>query len=55
MYCVALAGRREEARAYLASIRKTIPRYRVDDFLTAMQFGADDAKLFRKAAKDIAD
>ena len=54
MYCVALAGRHEEARAYLASIRKTIPRYRVDDFLSAMQFGPDDAELFRKAAKDIA-
>jgi DNA-binding SARP family transcriptional activator len=55
MYCAALAGRRAEARAYLASIHKTIPRYRVDDFLTAMQFGPDDAKLFRKAAKDIAE
>jgi TolB-like protein/DNA-binding winged helix-turn-helix (wHTH) protein len=50
-YCQALAGRHEEARAHMASIHKTIPRYRVDDFLTAMQFGPDDAALFRKAAK----
>lgn len=50
-YCLALAGRREQARTYLAAIRKTLPRYRIDDFLTAMQFSPDDAALFRKAAK----
>ena len=49
-YCLALAGRREPARTYLAAIRKTLPRYRIDDFLTAMQFSPDDAALFLKAA-----
>jgi DNA-binding SARP family transcriptional activator/Tfp pilus assembly protein PilF len=49
-YCLALAGRRDEARTYLASIRETLP-YGIDDFLTAMQFSPDDAALFRKAAK----
>ena len=40
-YCLALAGRLDEARAHLAAIRKTLPRYRVDDFLTAMQFAPE--------------
>jgi DNA-binding SARP family transcriptional activator len=52
-YSLALADRREEARSYLAAIRKTLPRYRVDDFLTAMQFAPDAAAMFRKAAKRI--
>jgi hypothetical protein len=51
---LALAGRLEEARGYLATIHKTRPRYRVDDLLTAMQFGPEGAALFRKAAKRIA-
>jgi DNA-binding SARP family transcriptional activator/TolB-like protein len=50
-YASALAGRQDEARAYLAAIRKTLPRYRVADFLTAMQFAPEDAKLFRQGAK----
>ena len=53
-YSLALADRRDEARAYLASIHKTLPRYRVEDFLTAMQFGPEGEKLFRLAAKRIA-
>ena len=52
-YCLALAGRLDEARAYLAAIRKTLPHYRVDDFLTAMQFAPEGAALFREAAKRI--
>src|SRR5262249_58922709 len=35
-YSLALAGRREEARAYMAAIRKNLPAYGADDFLTAM-------------------
>ena len=50
-YCLALAGRRDDSRAYLASIRKALPRYRVDDFLTAMHFAPDGESLFRKAAE----
>jgi DNA-binding SARP family transcriptional activator len=52
-YSLALAGRRDEARAYLASIHKTLPRYRIDDFLTAMQFAPEGERLFREAAKRI--
>jgi DNA-binding SARP family transcriptional activator/Flp pilus assembly protein TadD len=52
-YCLALADRRDEARAYLASIRKTLPHYRVDEFLTAMQFEPEGTALFREAANRI--
>ena len=48
---LALAGRLDEARGYLAAIRKTLPRYSVDDFLAAMQFEPEGAALFRKGAK----
>ena len=51
--CLALAGRRDEARVLVASIRKTLPHYSVDDFLAAFRFGADGAALFRKGAKRI--
>jgi DNA-binding SARP family transcriptional activator len=50
-YSLALAGRQDDARGYLASIQKTLPHYGVDDFLTAMQFSPEGATLFRKAAK----
>jgi TolB-like protein len=49
-YSLALAGRREEARAHLATIHRNLPRYRVDDFLTAMRFAPDGAALFREGA-----
>jgi DNA-binding SARP family transcriptional activator len=52
-YSLALAGRTEEARAHMAAIRKTLPNYRVDDFLTAMQFDPEGAALFREGAKRI--
>ena len=52
-YCLALAGRRDEARTLLASIHKTLPDYRVDDFLAAFRFEPDAVALFRKAAKRI--
>jgi DNA-binding SARP family transcriptional activator len=53
-YCLSLADRPNEARVHLDAIRKTLPRYKVDDFLTAMQFSPEDAALFRKGAKRIA-
>ena len=37
----------------VASIRKTLPHYRVDDFLAAFRFEPDGAALFRKGAKRI--
>src|SRR5262245_51434038 len=49
--CLSLADRREEARALLASIRRTRPHYRVDDFLAAFQFEPDAVALYRKGAK----
>ncbi|MEW6393073.1 MULTISPECIES: transcriptional regulator [unclassified Afipia] len=52
-YCLALAGRLEEARAQMAAIRKRLPGYRVDDFLTAMQFAPESAELFRQGARRI--
>ena len=53
-YSLALAGRLDEARSYLANIHRTLPRYRVDDFLTAMRFEPEGASLFRTGAKRIA-
>jgi DNA-binding SARP family transcriptional activator/Tfp pilus assembly protein PilF len=50
-YCLTLAGRPDEARPHLAAIHRTLPGYRVDDFLTAMQFAPEAAAMFRAAAK----
>jgi len=53
-YSLALAGRLDEARTHMAEIHKTIRGYRVDDFLTAMQFDAEGVALFRKGARLLA-
>jgi Flp pilus assembly protein TadD len=50
-YCLALAGRLEEARTYMAAIHRKQPGYGLGDFFSAMQFAPDGAALFRKAAK----
>jgi DNA-binding SARP family transcriptional activator/TolB-like protein len=52
-YCLALAGRPDQARTYLAEIHKTLPHYGITDYLTAMQFAPEGAALFRKAAQQI--
>jgi hypothetical protein len=52
-FSLALAGRLDDARAYRASIHKTLPRYRVADLLAAMQFEPEGEKLFRDGAKRI--
>jgi DNA-binding SARP family transcriptional activator len=52
-YCLSLASRGEEARAYLSRIHETLPHYRVDDFLAAFQFDAEGDALFRRAGKRI--
>jgi TolB-like protein len=49
-YSLALAGRSDEARANLASIRAVLPHYGVEDFLRAFRFDADSAALFRTVA-----
>ena len=53
-YCLALAGRLDEARAHIAAIRERLPGYSVDDFLTAMQFAPEGAALFREGARRLA-
>jgi DNA-binding SARP family transcriptional activator len=50
-YSLALAGRIEEGRIYLAAIHKELPRYSAKDLITAMQFDAAGAALFREASK----
>jgi DNA-binding SARP family transcriptional activator len=50
-FSLALAGRLDEARAHVALIHRTLPRYRVRDFLTAMQFAPDGQSLFREGAR----
>jgi DNA-binding SARP family transcriptional activator len=50
---LALAGRIEEAIAYVARIRGTTPHYRVNDLTTALQFAPDAATLLREGAKRI--
>jgi hypothetical protein len=52
-YSLALADRVDEARACFAALRRLMPNYCVDDFLTAMQFAPEDAKLFHTAATKI--
>jgi DNA-binding SARP family transcriptional activator/TolB-like protein len=52
-YSLALAARADEARACFAALRRLMPNYCVDDFLTAMQFAPEDAKLFHTAATKI--
>jgi len=52
-YSLALAGRLDEARTHMAAIHRNLPRYSVEDFLTAMQFDAEGAALFKQAAKRI--
>lgn len=53
-YALALAERPDEARRYLSAIRRALPNYRVDDFLTAMQFAPADERVFRDAARTVA-
>jgi TolB-like protein len=50
---LALAGRLDDARACLANIHSMLPLYRIDDFLTAMQFSPDGEELFREGARHI--
>jgi DNA-binding SARP family transcriptional activator len=50
-YSLALSGRLDDARAYMTAVHKAIPGYRVEDFLTAMQFAPEGTAPFRRAAK----
>ncbi|WP_431523457.1 transcriptional regulator [Mesorhizobium captivum] len=50
-HCLALAGRRHEARNFAAAIRTTWPDYRADDFIATFRFDRDGEALFRSGAK----
>nr|WP_306264654.1 transcriptional regulator [Pararhizobium sp. IMCC3301] len=52
-HCLALAGRVEEAKIIAASIRNTLPSFRVDQFLTTFRFPPDAEATFRVAAQMI--
>ena len=52
-YCLALAGRIDEAKTYAASIRNILPQFGVDDFLATFRFTPEAAALFRQSAKRI--
>lgn len=52
-YCLAIADRVDEARGFLALIRKSHPAYRVGDFLAAFHLTDDAQALFRKGARRI--
>jgi TolB-like protein len=52
-HCLALAGRVEEGRAFSASIRRTLPQYGVEDFLTSFRFTPEAADLFRQGARRV--
>jgi DNA-binding SARP family transcriptional activator len=52
-YCLALAGRLDEARAQLSEIHRTRPGYGIEEFLAAMHFSAEGGEMFRRAAERI--
>jgi DNA-binding SARP family transcriptional activator/TolB-like protein len=52
-YCLALAGRAEEGRGFVASIHKSRPDYCNDDFLGSFKFAPDAEALFRKTGRHI--
>ena len=52
-YCLALAGRLDEARGQFDMVHASLPHYGIDDFLTAMKFSAEGEAFFRRAATRI--
>jgi tetratricopeptide (TPR) repeat protein len=51
--CLAAAGRIDQARDAVSSLRKSAPAYRIADFLAAFRFGPDGTALFREHAAAI--
>jgi TolB-like protein len=49
--CLALAGSLEQARAHVAAVRHSSPRYRLAEFFRAFPFDRDGQTLFRRGAK----
>jgi DNA-binding SARP family transcriptional activator/TolB-like protein len=52
-YCLGLAGRIEEGRAFAGRIRQSLPHYNADEFLASFHMAPEAALLFRKGAKRI--
>jgi DNA-binding SARP family transcriptional activator len=52
-YCLALAGRLDDARTASATIHKTFPHFRVDDLISMFRFSEDAVALFRQGAERI--
>jgi DNA-binding SARP family transcriptional activator/TolB-like protein len=50
-FSLALAGSLDEARTHAATVRRTLPQYRLADFLRAFRFDPDGEALFREGAK----
>ena len=48
---LALANRKDEARAFIARIREKLPGYNVEDFLRAFRFEPEAEKIIRAGAK----
>lgn len=48
---LALANRKDEARAFIARIREKLPGYTVEDFLRAFRFEPEAEKIIRAGAK----
>jgi tetratricopeptide (TPR) repeat protein len=52
-YSLALAGSLDEARSYASAVHRTLPRYRVADFLAAFRFDARGEAAFRRGAERV--
>ncbi len=52
-YCLALAGRVEEGRVFAVMIRKSLPNFGVNDFLSTFRFSPEAEALFRTGASRV--
>ncbi|MCC7535734.1 MAG: transcriptional regulator [Deltaproteobacteria bacterium] len=51
--CLVLTNRRDEARAYVARIRRNLPSYTVEDFLRSFRFEPETERTFRRSARQV--
>lgn len=51
--CLGAAGRIDEARDVVSSLRKSAPAYRITDLLAAFRFGPEGTAVFRQQAPSI--
>lgn len=52
-HCLALAGRQDEARRVVATIRSRVPNYGVDDLLAAFRFADDGVSMVRRVTSQV--